>query len=75
MDSSILHGIIESALQDITKNDEIQKMVKDRIISPIFQSICKELYVYIYIIVGVVAFMIMLLIVVTVILLGQIAKS
>ena len=75
MDSGILRGIMESALAEVTRDGDIQRMVRERLLSPMLHEVCKELYPYIYICAGVMALVVMLLVVVTVILIGQVLRS
>lgn len=58
-------------LKDITKDGDLQDMVRSKIISPLLQCICKELYPYLYIFAGVIALVVTLLVIVTVMLIGQ----
>lgn len=71
MDSGLLRGLLENTLRDITKDDSLQNMVREKILGPMFQAVCKELYPYIYVCVGIMSLVVMLLIIVTVMLIGQ----
>ena len=75
MDSGFLRGILEGALAEVTKDGDIQCMVREKIVSPMLHEVCRELYPYIYVCAGVMALVVMLLIVVTVILIGQVLRS
>ena len=75
MDSGILRGIFESALSEVTRDGDLQNMVKEKIVSPMLHEICRELYPYLYICAGIMALVVMMLVVVTVILIGQVLRA
>lgn len=66
---------MENAISEITRDGHLTSMVKERIISPMLQEVCLELYPYIYICAGVMVLVVTLLVVVTVILIGQVFRG
>lgn len=71
MDSGLITSLLENMLKDITNGGDLQDMVKSKIISPLLQCICKELYPYFYIFAGVVVLVVTLLVIVTIMLISQ----
>lgn len=65
---------MEGALAEVTRDGDLQSMVRQKIVSPMLQEVCRELYPYIYVCAGVMALVVMLLVVVTVILIGQVFR-